>query len=93
MKTTLIKHYCVGFIIGLFIGLIIDYIYYKQHPKEIIIPTPVEKEVIDTLYFTRDSLIYRTEYLEEIKHDTIKKIYALDDSATYILFIKLVSEK
>lgn len=56
------------------------------------IPTPVEKEVIDTLYITRDSIIYRTKYLETIKHDTIEKIYKLDDTSTIDLFYKLVSK-
>ena len=56
------------------------------------IPTPVEKEIIDTLYITRDSLIYRTKYLETIKHDTIEKIYRLNDSSSIDLFLQLVSE-
>lgn len=56
------------------------------------IPTPVEKEIIDTLYITRDSLIYVTQYLDSIKHDTIEKVYKLDDTSTLDLFYKLVSE-
>lgn len=65
--------------------------YYKRG-KEVNPPTPVEKEVIDTLYITRDSLIYRTKYLETIKHDTIEKIYRLNDSSSIDLFLQLVSE-
>lgn len=63
-----------------------------KKPKTVVIPTPVEKEVIDTLYITRDSLIYRTKYLETIKHDTIEKVYRLNDSSSIDLFYKLVSE-
>jgi uncharacterized membrane protein YpjA len=54
--------------------------------------TPVEESRIDTLYITRDSLIYRTKYLDSIKHDTIEKVYNLDDSTTLQLFLQLVSE-
>ena len=53
---------------------------------------PVEKEVIDTLYIRRDSIINKIQYLEVIKHDTIEKVYILDDNATIDLFYKLVSE-
>lgn len=56
------------------------------------IPTPVEESRIDTLYLTRDSLIYRTKYLDSIKHDTIEKVYNLNDSTTLQLFLQLVSE-
>lgn len=65
--------------------------YYKRG-KEINHPTSVEKEVIDTLYITRDSLIYITQYLDSIKYDTIEKVYRLDDTSTLDLFYKLVSE-
>lgn len=76
----------VGFLIGLGLG--------HKTNKEIIvrIPTHVEKSVIDTLYLTRDSLIYCTQYLDSIKHDTIQKVYNLNDSSTLELFYKLVSE-
>lgn len=63
-----------------------------KYNHKIDIPTPIEKEVIDTLYITRDSLIYRTKYLDSIKHDTIEKVYKLNDSTTLQLFIQLVSE-
>ena len=46
-----------------------------KYNHKIDIPTPVEKEVIDTLYITRDSLIYRTKYLETIK---VVRIIILD---------------
>ena len=67
---------------------------YKKGKKEtkIIYTPPIEKKVIDTLYITRDSLITRVKYLETIKHDTIEKVYILNDSATIDLFYKLVSE-
>lgn len=84
----------LGFVLALLIifggGI---YLGYKNNEKESpIIPTPVEKEVIDTLYLTRDSLIYVTQYLDSIKHDTIEKVYKLNDTATLQLFIQLVSE-
>lgn len=63
-----------------------------KYNHKIDIPTPIEKEVIDTLYLTRDSLIYVTQYLDSIKHDTIEKVYKLDDTSTLDLFYKLVSE-
>jgi len=54
--------------------------------------SPVEKKVIDTLYITRQEYITKIEYLEVIKHDTIEKVYMLDDSSTVELFYKLVSK-
>lgn len=75
---------CLGYYLGQNTG---------KHVKEIVsIPTPVEKEVIDTLYLTRDSLIHKVEYIDSIKYDTIEKVYILSDSATIELFYKLVSE-
>ena len=65
--------------------------YYKRG-KEINPPTPVEKEIIDTLYITRDNIITRVKYLDSIKYDTIEKIYVLNDTASVELFYKLVSE-
>lgn len=84
----------LGFVLALLIifggGI---YLGYKSNEKESpIIPTPVEESRIDTLYITRDSLIYRTKYLDSIKHDTIEKVYNLDDSTTLQLFLQLVSE-
>lgn len=76
----------ITFALGYFAG------YYNNKNKKPDIPTPVEKEIIDTLYITRDSLIYRTKYLDSIKYDTIEKVYKLDDTSTLDLFYKLVSE-
>ena len=53
---------------------------------------PVERIVIDTLYITRDSIIYKTKYIKQIEHDTIEKVYNLDTDGTLDLFYKLVSE-
>lgn len=53
---------------------------------------PVERIVIDTLYLTRDSIIYKTKYIKQIQHDTIEKLYNLDTDGTLDLFYKLVSE-
>lgn len=63
-----------------------------KYNHKINIPTPIEESRIDTLYITRDSLIYRTKYLDSIKHDTIEKVYKLNDTATLKLFLQLVSE-
>lgn len=54
--------------------------------------TPVERIVIDSIYITRDSIIEKTKYIKEIQHDTIEKVYNLNDSSTLDLFYKLVSE-
>lgn len=79
---------CIAaFCLGLFLG----YIQFKS-TNNTDVPTPVEKKVIDTLYLTRDSLIYRTKYLDSIKYDTIEKVYKLNDSNTLYLFLQLVSE-
>lgn len=76
----------ITFALGYFGG------YYNNKDKKPDIPTPVEKEIIDTLYITRDSLIYRIKYLDSIKYDTIEKVYKLNDTSTLDLFYKLVSE-
>ena len=60
--------------------------------RQIIYTPPVEKKVIDTLYVTRDKIITKVKYLEVVKHDTIEKVYNLDDTSTLKLFYKLVSE-
>lgn len=54
--------------------------------------SPVEKNVIDTLYITRDSIIYKTKYIKQIEHDTIEKVYNLSADSTVTLFYRLVSE-
>lgn len=54
--------------------------------------TPVERNVIDTFYITRDSIIERTKYIKVIQHDTIEKVYKLNADSTLDLFYKLVSE-
>ena len=83
-----------GFIVGTLVGFLIGFGLGHKTNKEttVHVPTPVEKSVIDTLYLTRDSLIYVTQYLDSIKHDTIEKVYKLDDTSTLDLFYKLVSE-
>lgn len=81
---------CIGFFLGAIIGYIDCRNEYKN--KEVDPPTPVEKNVIDTLYLTRDNIITRVKYLDSIKYDTIEKIYVLNDTASVELFYKLVSE-
>lgn len=82
--------FIVGILVGFLIGVGLAGKCHKEPKSDI--PTPVEKNVIDTLYLTRDSLIYVTQYLDSIKHDTIEKVYKLDDTSTLDLFYKLVSE-
>lgn len=78
-------------IVALCIGLILGYIHTKA-TNNTDVPTPVEKNVIDTLYLTRDNIITKVKYLDSIKYDTIEKIYVLNDTASVELFYKLVSE-
>lgn len=78
----------VGILIRLLLGYDID----GKCPDDFEYPTPVEKEIIDTLYITRDNIITRVKYLDSIKYDTIEKIYVLNDTASVELFYKLVSE-
>lgn len=89
-----IRIWFIPIAIGFFIGVAIGYLYCKKEykNKENNSKTPVEESKIDTLYLTRDSLIYRTKYLDSIKYDTIEKVYKLNDTATFKLFLQLVSE-
>ena len=86
-------------VIPLFLTIASGYLGYNlgykkgKNQKEIIYTPPVEKEVIDTLYITRYKIINKIQYLETVKHDTIQKVYILDDSSTLELFYKLVSEQ
>lgn len=64
-----------------------------QKDCKVVYTPPVEKKVIDTLYITRYKIINKIQYLETVKHDTIQKVYVLDDSSTLELFYKLVSEQ
>ena len=79
----LLSFYFIGYYVGRKVG--------RKECKVIYSP-PVEKNVIDTLYITRDRIINKIQYLETIKYDTIEKIYILDDSSSVELFYKLVSE-
>ena len=84
------------FIVGIIVGTY--FLGYKQGYNRGLVDskldyqTPIEKVVIDTLYIRRDSIINRVEYLEVIKHDTIEKVYVLNNDASIDLFYKLVSE-
>ena len=82
------------FIVGALVGFLIGFSLGHKTNKEttVYVPTPVEKEVIDTLCITRDNYIKQVEYLDSIKYDTIKKVYNLNDTTSLHLFYKLVSE-
>lgn len=82
--------------IGVFIGIIATIclsallgIYDEDIDTQYI---PVIEHKIDTIYKVRDSIITEVKYIETIKHDTIEKIYNLNDSSTVELFYKLVTE-
>lgn len=83
----------IVFLFGATVGYLTCKENYKNKDKEKFdITTPVEKEIIDTLYLTRDKIITKVKYLDSIKYDTIEKIYVLNDTASIELFYKLVSE-
>lgn len=86
------KTYFICILIGIVFGVMLLYVIIPTKVKEVYITTPVEKNVYDTLYVRHDSIIYRTKYIKEIQHDTIEKIYSLNDSSTLELFYKLVAE-
>lgn len=78
--------FITAFLMGLGLGL-------SKSKEQYDCPTrPVEESIIDTLYLTKDSIIYNTIILDSIKYDTIEKVYNLNDSATLQLFLQLVSE-
>lgn len=82
----------IYFIIGIVFGIFITYFCIPSKTKEVYIPTKVEVKKPDSIYIIKDSIIYKTKYLKEIQHDTIEKVYTLNDSSTLELFYKLVSE-
>jgi hypothetical protein len=86
------RGYFICVLIGIVFGAMVAYILTPIKVKEVYKTTPVEKNIHDTLYIRHDSIIYRTKYIREIQHDTIEKVYTLDDSSSVDLFYKLVSE-
>ena len=54
---------------------------------------PVERNKIEELLITRDSLINEINELDSIKNEKIIEIYNLDNNSTIKLFYKLVSNK
>lgn len=60
---------------------------------EINSPTPVERNDIEELLVTRDSLINEIDKLDSIKNEKITEIYNLDNDSTIKLFYKLVSNR
>lgn len=54
--------------------------------------TPNTKINIDTIYLKKDTIIYKIQRIKEIQHDTIEKVYNLNDTATINLFYKLVAK-
>ena len=80
-------------LLGLMFGVGYCTGYHNQpEPEKPDTPTPIKEYIHDSVFITRDSLIYITQYLDSIKHDTIEKVYKLDDTSTLDLFYKLVSE-
>lgn len=86
-----IARWFFGFAAGFLIGVVVGEL---NCNKESVVEytSPVEKEIIDTLYITRDNYITKVKYLDSIKYDTIEKVYILNDTASVELFYKLVSE-
>ena len=84
--------YILFVLLGMILGFVLEYFLVPPKVETVKIELPVERRVIDSFYIVKDSIIYRTKTIKEIQHDTIEKIYNLDDTTTINLFYKLVSE-
>lgn len=82
----------VDLVIGIAFGVMLYALIAPVKIKEVPVPIKVETKTTDSFYITKDSIIYKIKYITEIQHDTIEKVYALNDSSTLELFYKLVSE-
>lgn len=84
------KRLYIGIAIGCFVSVLLMSLLDTYNTKQENIPLVEHKT--DTLYITKDSIIHNIEYIKIIQHDTIEKIYNLDDTTSVKLFYELVSE-
>lgn len=84
------KRLYIGIAIGCFVSILLMTLVntYNTKPEDI----PLVEHKTDTLYITKDSIIHDIKYIKIIQHDTIEKIYNLDDTSSVKLFYELVSE-
>ena len=75
------------------IGVILYVVLFLYAIKELNRTTPVERNEIEELLITRDSLINEINELDSIKNEKVIEIYNLDNDSTIKLFYKLVSNK
>ena len=75
------------------IGVILYVVLFLYALKELNSTTPVERNEIEELLITRDSLINEIDKLDSIKNEKVIEIYNLDNDSTIKLFYKLVSNK
>ena len=75
------------------IGVILYVVLFLYALKELNHTTPVERNEIEELLITRDSLINEINELDSIKNEKVIEIYNLDNDSTIKLFYKLVSNK
>ena len=75
------------------IGVILYVVLFLYALKELNHTTPVERNEIEELLITRDSLINEIDKLDSIKNEKVIEIYNLDNDSTIKLFYKLVSNK
>lgn len=75
------------------IGVILYVVLFLYAIKEFNRTAPVERNEIEELLITRDSLINEINELDSIKNEKVIEIYNLDNDSTIKLFYKLVSNR
>lgn len=75
------------------IGVIVYIVLFLYAVNSLNYKPPVERNEIEELLITRDSLINEIDKLDSIKNEKIAEIYNLDNDSTIKLFYKLVSNK
>lgn len=75
------------------IGVIIYIVLFLYAVNSLNYKPPVERNDIEELLITRDSLINEINQLDSIKNEKVIEIYNLDNDSTLKLFYKLVSSK
>ena len=75
------------------IGVIIYIVLFLYAINSLNYKPPVERNEIEELLITRDSLINEINELDSIKNEKVIEIYNLDNDSTIKLFYKLVSNK